>query len=1265
MPPVAASKIAAVPAAMQSARGDAPAALDIGEGQAEEEGGPAIGPSQAVEAAAGARGELAALAAPDVFQELHRAVQQGQLEPVRQLIAAGASVNGPIMCGGHFVTLLHVICARPDLPNGAEILGEILRARANLNGRSSFGSTPLARACFHKHTGAVALLLEARADTSPVDDQGHTVLHCAISLEALPEGHARCGPAPGGPAVLAPGGAPAEGFKAASGELVSLLAASGAKFEDGGPASASPLHMAILGCNRPGVTALLQGGARPACLHTAVEHAPAGIIEDLLKGQANPFEPDAEGKTVLDIAFRRGDEEVISLLRDFIGELERQHLSGAVDLDRDRPSAPAKSSRSARPRLAGVRADAGEASARAEDAEDELTLGLSTQTSGGVQRTRSGLSAAGGEEHSGKRRSFSQRWSIAPNGVLVPSRRRSERASSWLYQARERALQALQGLQAFCQKLSRSHNLQLVTLAALIVVLFLPDLWILFDAVSDSGLDWVLVAVFALFAVELVVQAIGTPRAYFNSFFFWMDIVGLLSVPLDHSLVADSLPPSLDNTVVARAARTARLGARAGRFMKLVKLLRFLPGVHQEPCQEGPRPGTAKSVSSAVMTSLSTRVSCLIIVMVMVLPLFEMATYPENDNSMKAWVDSLDFVRSRYGGDALAGRLTDLESFFSDKDYHPFEVSWHGDGGGTSTARLGGSRPRRQKNEVTVEASSGGVRAVFNFGPQNRVDALCNIVLVMVVIMLMMGFSLLLSKSVSTIVLEPLENLLRGVKLTASKIFRSVNSIAATAGGDGGGERAAAKAGITAEDKNVGTETELLEKIIDKLAALSTITMKASPVDPATLELLGATDHAAVYQGGGNSDQLRRKSRLWSPKASCSSASSEASFCSQQHDRTEELVLEMEHHLEEAGLTWPMVDCWDFDSLEMSEYQQQSVCLCFLVFHLGLAYSEKQQQRLATFLDVACSTYAPPSKVPYHNFCHAVDVSHCLFRILVLCSLESVLSGCERFALMIGAIGHDLGHPGFNNPFLVETAHELAIRYNDQSPLENMHCARLFEIARCPEAAAFYDLDRKQYREARQVCVEAILHTDNVHHFTMVKEMQMLYEMSSEVFDVSLQIHQTSPGDFPPREWVDVLSEPDKKKLLRSSLLHFSDVSNPTKPFPVCKKWAWLIMDEFFQQGDREKELGITVQPLNDRGRVNKPYSQVGFIEFFVAPFAFATVRLLPPLVPCTDQMMLNLDSWCEEWSATTVPAPDDCERARLRERVARLEAKFVFRDGF
>lgn len=32
---------------------------------------------------------------------------------------------------------------------------------------------------------------------------------------------------------------------------------------------------------------------------------------------------------------------------------------------------------------------------------------------------------------------------------------------------------------------------------------------------------------------------------------------------------------------------------------------------------------------------------------------------------------------------------------------------------------------------------------------------------------------------------------------------------------------------------------------------------------------------------------------------------------------------------------------------------------------------------------------------------------------------------------------------GVNNQFLVETTHEVAVKYNDRSPLENMHCATL------------------------------------------------------------------------------------------------------------------------------------------------------------------------------------------------------------------------------
>jgi len=379
-------------------------------------------------------------------------------------------------------------------------------------------------------------------------------------------------------------------------------------------------------------------------------------------------------------------------------------------------------------------------------------------------------------------------------------------------------------------------------------------------------------------------------------------------------------------------------------------------------------------------------------------------------------------------------------------------------------------------------------------------------------------------------------------------------------------------------------------------------------------------------------------------------------------------VVTLENHLEEAGLAWSLVDSWDFDALDLEEEQSCLSCLCFVVFHLGVSYRGKQQEVIMNFIEGASSRYSHPKKVRYHNWYHAVDVTHCCFRLLNLCAAERFFSNIERFALITSAVCHDIGHPGLNNPFLIESAHELAIRYNDHSPLENMHCASLFELVSHPKSNVFAALDTLHYKEVRQVCIEAILHTDNIHHFPMIKELQMLYEMNADVFDWSLQL-QLSTGeqtDFPPREVIDIFSEPEKKKLLRNLFLHFADISNPMKPWDICHRWAWNIMDEFFQQGDREKELGIVVQPLHDRSRVNRPYSQLGVIEFFVAPLAVATVRLLPPLLPLTAQILVNLNSWQEEWLEVTSPVPEPEEKRKVQERIAKVEAKFdlVPREG-
>merc|ERR1711964_634363 len=114
----------------------------------------------------------------------------------------------------------------------------------------------------------------------------------------------------------------------------------------------------------------------------------------------------------------------------------------------------------------------------------------------------------------------------------------------------------------------------------------------------------------------------------------------------------------------------------------------------------------------------------------------------------------------------------------------------------------------------------------------------------------------------------------------------------------------------------------------------------------------------------------------------------------------------------------------------------------------------------------------------------------------------------------------------------------------------------------------------------------------------MVKELSLLYQMNSEAFD-ALE---------PNARFTEVLGE--YVQLVLNMLLHGADMSNPMRPWNLCQKYSHLIMEEFFCQGDQEKSRNIPVQVLNDREKVNVPNSQIGFIEFLIAPMVEAMVNL-------------------------------------------------------
>ena len=60
-------------------------------------------------------------------------------------------------------------------------------------------------------------------------------------------------------------------------------------------------------------------------------------------------------------------------------------------------------------------------------------------------------------------------------------------------------------------------------------------------------------------------------------------------------------------------------------------------------------------------------------------------------------------------------------------------------------------------------------------------------------------------------------------------------------------------------------------------------------------------------------------------------------------------------------------------------------------------------------------------------------------------------------------------------------------------------------------------------------------------------------------------------------------------------MVHCSDLSNPTKPLEIYRKWVDRIMEEFFRQGDRERDAGMEISPMCDRFNATIEKSQVTY----------------------------------------------------------------------
>ncbi|XP_076371691.1 3',5'-cyclic-AMP phosphodiesterase 4C-like isoform X3 [Tachypleus tridentatus] len=224
-------------------------------------------------------------------------------------------------------------------------------------------------------------------------------------------------------------------------------------------------------------------------------------------------------------------------------------------------------------------------------------------------------------------------------------------------------------------------------------------------------------------------------------------------------------------------------------------------------------------------------------------------------------------------------------------------------------------------------------------------------------------------------------------------------------------------------------------------------------------------------------------------------------------------------------------------------------------------------------------------KVPYHNNTHAGDVTQSVNVLLLSPALDSVFTDLEILAALFAAAIHDVDHPGLTNQYLVNSSSELAIMYNDESVLESHSLAVAFKILQDENCNIFVNLSKKQCQTLRKVAIDMVIATDMSKHMTLLADLKTMVETKKVAGSGVLLLDNYT-------ERIQVLQ----------NMIHCADLSGPTKQLEMYKKWVDLLMEEFFQQGDKEREQGLDISPMCDRYNATIEKSQVGFIDYIVHP---------------------------------------------------------------
>jgi cAMP-specific phosphodiesterase 4 len=336
--------------------------------------------------------------------------------------------------------------------------------------------------------------------------------------------------------------------------------------------------------------------------------------------------------------------------------------------------------------------------------------------------------------------------------------------------------------------------------------------------------------------------------------------------------------------------------------------------------------------------------------------------------------------------------------------------------------------------------------------------------------------------------------------------------------------------------------------------------------------------------------------------------------------------------------------------------------------------------------------------VGYHNVVHACDVLQGAHAFLYLGGLTSALGDDDALALLIAAIVHDVCHPGVDNEFLRRTESEVALRYHGDAPLERHHAYAAYALMRRPATRFFNRWDAARAAKMELKVRSLVLATDMKHHHAFIERLVEFQsatkppptppptpptEVPSDMEESADEDDEDEPPPEPEQEpgkkkqsamaaalgipdpdaedepellcaapgphiaaasdaSPDFLSRKEEYRMtLMTASLKCADLGHLARPYEIHRVWVEALQEEFWAQGDREREAfsGRVISNAATHDRYHDGDDEeaklegvekatVSFFDLFGLPLFDAVAAAMPLACSLAAAARENRDKW-------------------------------------